>query len=293
MTSPALLVEPADDRRLIAVLAVADAARAADGVDPFNEQTRLDLASSRRQAHLGSVGGDDVVVAVTGGGELDLVVTPAARARGYGKAMLTALLPGLDAEVSAWSHGDHPAARALAASHGFDRVRVLLRLALPTLPGAVPRTAAREADDGIRLTAFDPVTDAADWLALNARAFATHPEQGRVTAADLVEREAEDWFDPEDFLVARDATGRMVGFHWLKLEPGSDDGEVYVLGVHPDAAGHGLGGRLLAAGLTHLRERGRKTASLYVEGDNVPALALYRRAGFVDDIVDVQYRRSR
>jgi len=29
--------------------------------------------------------------------------------------------------------------------------------------------------------------------------------------------------------------------------------------------------------------------ALYVEGDNAPALALYRRQGFVDHTVDVQY----
>lgn len=283
-----LLVRHVATGDLADVLAVADAARRHDGPDPFNEQTRLDLASGRRTAYVGSVAGVAVGAAATGGGELDLVVLPAERGRGYGTALLTSLLPSLEPDVSAWSHGDHPAAGALAARHGFERVRTLLRLRLPSLTHVDPR----EATDGIRIETFDPATDASDWLAVNARAFAGHPEQGRMTADDLAEREAESWFDPSDFLVARDGDGRMLGFHWMKLEPGADDAEVYVLGVDPDAAGRGLGSALLTEGLLRMRARGRTSASLYVEGDNDRALGLYRRAGFVDDAVDVQYRRA-
>jgi mycothiol synthase len=295
VAAPDLRVLTADGDRLEQVLAVADAARAADGVEPFNEQTRLDLASGRRLAHAGYVDDVAVAAAVTGGGELDLVVRPSARGPGYGSAMLTVLLPDLEPDVAAWSHGDHPGARALAAAYGFDRVRELLHLRLPALPQGGERSDEEggQAADGIRIVAFDPSTDAAAWLALNARAFSSHPEQGRMSAADLAEREAERWFDPEDFLVAKDESGRMLGFHWMKLEPGSDEGEVYVLGVSPAAAGRGLGGRMLTAGLRHMRSRGRATASLYVEGDNARALALYRRAGFVDDGIDVQYRQRR
>ncbi|HVX09072.1 mycothiol synthase [Humibacter sp.] len=296
-SAPAIRVHRAAPDDLAGVLAVADAASEQDGADPFNEQTRLDLASGRRSAHAaysgadGSTGPDaDRIVgaAATGAGELDLVVLPGERGRGYGTALLESLLPTLDPNVSAWSHGDHPAARALAASHGFQLVRTLLRLRLPSLIQVV----RRPLPDGIRIETFDPVAGASDWLAVNSRAFAGHPEQGRMSADDLSEREAEPWFDPDDFLVALDDEGRMLGFHWMKLEPGSDEGEVYVLGVDPGAAGRGLGSVLLAEGLVRMRERGRTSASLYVEGDNDRALALYRRAGFVDDAVDVQFRRA-
>ncbi|MHA7985686.1 mycothiol synthase [Rathayibacter sp. CAU 1779] len=306
-SAPRLTVRTVAADALQDVLAIADAAHIADGVDPFNEQTRLDLPSGRRVAYAGALDGIVVAAAATGEGELDLVVAPEQRGYGYGTAMLESLLPSLDGDVSAWSHGDHPAAGALAASHGFERVRTLLRLVLPRLddvagvtdgPAATGGSAGTDASavgapDGIRVSEFDHDTDAADWLALNARAFAAHPEQGSMTAGDLAEREAEPWFDARDFLIARDAAGRMVGFHWMKREPGSPEGEVYVLGVDPETAGKGLGRFLLLHGLLLMRERGVVRASLYVEGDNDRALGLYRRTGFVDDTIDVQYRRLR
>ena len=112
------------------------------------------------------------------------------------------------------------------------------------------------------------------------------------TETGLSDREAEEWFDPGDFLVARDRSGRMVGYNWLKLEPGSDEGEVYVLGVSEDAAGRGLGRRLMLAGFERLRERGRTSSTLYVDADNAGAVHLYRSLGYADRTIDVQYRRD-
>ncbi len=65
-----------------------------------------------------------------------------------------------------------------------------------------------------------------------------------------------------------------------------------MLGVDPDRAARGLGSALLAAGLDLLAARGLDEVDLYVEADNAPALALYRRAAFRDAAVDVQYRRA-
>jgi len=70
-------------------------------------------------------------------------------------------------------------------------------------------------------------------------------------------------------------------------------GEVYVLGVDPAAHGRGLGTALTLAGLAHLAEcladRENPAVMLYVEADNLPALATYRRLGFSEVATDTAY----
>jgi mycothiol synthase len=130
--------------------------------------------------------------------------------------------------------------------------------------------------------------DEAEWLRVNRAAFATHPEQGRWSAADLAARLQEKWFDPDGLLVAEDESG-LLGFHWTKVENGI--GEVYVLGVDPRAQGTGLGRTLTLAGLAHLAAHGIQQVDLYADESNVKAVKLYRSQGF--DIVrtDVQWKK--
>jgi mycothiol synthase len=275
------------------ILALADRARVADGPAPFNEQTRLTLGAEDGPAALVVLGQDGLPVGAAvvargdGGIEAELVVDPDHRRRGVGRALLDAVLAeAAGSPVSVWAHGDHPAARALAAATGLDRARELLQLRA-SVAEARTGLGERPLPEGLTLSSFS-ARDADDWVALNARAFASHPEQGRMTRGDLDDRIAEPWFDPTLLLLARDADGRLAGFHWLKVEGG--DAEVYVLGVDPDRAARGLGSALLAAGLDALATRGNQEVDLYVEADNAPALALYRRAAFRDAAVDVQYR---
>ncbi|HEY5225037.1 MAG TPA: mycothiol synthase [Microbacteriaceae bacterium] len=282
---------------------VADAAREEDGYDPFNEQSRLDVSAGKRTPIVATVWSEReharaIGSAILGHGQLDFTVDPVFRGKGLGGIALNGLLATVVGELTAWAHGDHPAARILAERHGFDAVRRLLQLRAPldgpvesehgraaaALPPAI--TASQPA-----ITAFRPGIDDAEWVALNAQVFARHPEQGTVTVADLRERMATPWFNAGDFLIARDEPGQMIGYNWLKIEPGAQEGEIYVVGVTAASAGQGLGRLLMDAGLTRLRERGCTAATLYVEADNAAAVHLYRSLGFVDHTVDVQYRR--
>jgi mycothiol synthase len=151
-------------------------------------------------------------------------------------------------------------------------------------------------DDGTLVRTFRVGEDEDAWLAVNAEAFAHHPEQGRMTRADLDERMSQPWFDPAGFFVA-ERGGRLVGFHWTKVHGSrvTDGayGEVYVVGVSPSAQGGGLGRRLTLTGLHHLAARGLGQVLLYVEADNAPAVAVYQRLGFIHAAADthVQYAR--
>jgi mycothiol synthase len=196
--------------------------------------------------------------------------------------------------MTAWSHGNHPAAAALAARFGFDRVRDLWVMRRDLSDPASVREDDRA---GVDVRPFRVGEDEEAFLALNAEAFADHPEQGRMARADLDERMAEPWFDPAGFFLAfRD--GRLVGFHWTKVHAGTAQrppyGEVYVVGVAPTAQGGGLGRRLTLTGLRHLASLGLREALLYVEADNAPAVAVYRRLGFTHAPEDthVQYARA-
>jgi mycothiol synthase len=271
-------------------------AEAVDGQPPFNDQALVDVrAGSRTLITLVEPSDDEpgdtiIGAAILGQGELDLVLDPEWRGVGFGGAALTGLLGSASPHLTAWSHGDHPAARALAESHGFDRVRTLLQLRMPLSDGDAAAPVSGAGTGGVTIRSFDADTDAEAWVALNARIFAHHPEQGKMTVADLAARQDEDWFDAGDFLLAVDERGELIGYNWLKVE--DDLGEIYVLGVSPDAAGRGLGRTLTNAGLARLRERGVSTAALYVEADNEPAVRLYRSVGFADHTIDVQYRRK-
>ncbi|MBV1855417.1 mycothiol synthase [Catellatospora sp. NEAU-YM18] len=295
------------------VLALASAAGDTDGAYPLSEHTVLHLRHggdipsvhliardpAGRLAGYAHVDTTDVV----DGPSAELVVHPMGRRHGLGRALVLAALeaaaeadPG--GRLRLWAHGDHPSASALALSLNFRRARVLWQLRR-SLYAEMP---APELPDGVVLRPFRPGADDEQWLALNARAFADHPEQGRWTPADLRVRMAEPWFDPAGFLLAERA-GRLVGFHWTKVhgqlrgEAGEHAhhhdplGEVYVLGVDPAEHGGGLGRALTSAGLRHLRAHGLDQVMLYVDESNHAAVALYTRLGFARWSTDVLFQR--
>jgi mycothiol synthase len=278
------------------VLALATAAAEADGVYPLDEGVVLRLRHQRDlpavhqpAVHLLARAGDGRLAgyAQVHGGTAELVVHPDARRRGVGRALVTGAVSVAGRGLHLWAHGDHPGAAALAGSLGWDRIRVLWRLrrplAEPVLAPALP--------EGVTLRTFRPGADDQAWLAVNARAFAGHPEQGRWTIDDLRLRQAEPWFDPAGFLLAvRAHDDRLLGFHWTKVHGGPERiGEVYVLGVDPAAHGTGLGTALTLAGLRHLQGRGLTAVMLYVDESNQPAMALYTRLGFARWSADVMY----
>ena len=273
---------------------------------PVSEEGEL------RLEHGGPPGGHDLTARDAGGAllgyarlevsgdeaEAELVVRPEARRRGVGTALLTRVeeLAG-GRPLRVWAHGQLPGSTELAARRGYTRARVLLQMRRP-LDGVDPDPQPA-LPEGVRLETFRPGVDEAAWLAVNAAAFASHPEQGRWTPEDLALREAEPWFDPAGFFLAwRDepAGRRLLGSHWTKVHPAGDVGaaaigEVYVLGIDPDAQGLRLGRALTDVGLAHLRRLGLSHVLLYVEEANTVAVSLYERSGFTRHTVDVSWRR--
>lgn len=269
----------------MSLLDLAARASAADGVAPFNEASLLAIRDGAKPRvlvlHTADSGEITAAAFAVGDAPVELVVDPSSRLNGLGRSMLDEL--AAEGELNFWAHGDLPGAQALAASIGLNAQRTLLVLRLeltgPPATEAVP--------DGVTLRAYRP-DDAEAIIEVNARAFAHHPEQGAMDREDFDRRTSTDWFDPDGLFVAERA-GEVIGFHWTKIVEGV--GEVYVVGIDPDAQGGGLGTALTARGIRHMYEQGVLTVDLYVEGDNAPALTVYRRLGFKDWKKDVLYAR--
>ncbi|MFB6436143.1 mycothiol synthase [Streptomyces sp. NPDC056411] len=216
----------------------------------------------------------------------ELVVHPGFRGRGHGRALGGELLVQSGRRVRVWAHGGHPAARHLAQTLGLTMFRELRQMRRSLADLELPEPVLPE---GVSVRTFQPGTDDAAWLEVNAEAFAHHPEQGSLTQRDLDDRKAEAWFDPKGFFLAEKA-GRLVGFHWTKVHADEGLGEVYVLGVRPGSQGGGLGKALTSVGLRHLAGQGLPTAMLYVDADNAAAVSVYERMGFVTHETDLMYR---
>lgn len=111
----------------------------------------------------------------------------------------------------------------------------------------------------------------------------------------LGELVAEPLFTPEDWqrlvaehappnvlLVAVDDRNAIVGYAAAHPE----DGEMFLLFVHPAHAGRGIGRSLLATAHEALHAAGCRNAFLYVHEQNERALAVYAAAGYRLDGTD-------
>ncbi|WP_149361614.1 mycothiol synthase [Lolliginicoccus suaedae] len=290
------------------VAAVLGAARAHDQADPVSEQGLRALAEeivSRNIALLddGRIIGVATVRWENGTANIELVVHPGERRRGAGSVLLGAASAIGKHGAQVWSHGDLPAARALAQVRGLARTRELLQMRRPLGEGSKPLPAP-VAIEGARIMSYaDSARDATldrEIVRVNNAAFAWHPEQGGWSVRDVVERRGLPWFDPRGLFLALDAgdacqdnADRLLGFHWTKIHAAEGDqpamGEVYIVGVDPAAHGRGIGRALTLEGMRYLQDKGLPMVSLYVESDNLAALRTYEKLGFERFFTDVAY----
>jgi ribosomal protein S18 acetylase RimI-like enzyme len=103
------------------------------------------------------------------------------------------------------------------------------------------------------------------------------------------ERVWREWREhPEPAFVAVDSAGRCVG--GLRLAPddapddssGGGQGWKIGIGVAADTRHQGVGWRLMEAAITYGRTTGATYLALFVDPTNAPAIALYRRIGFIE-----------
>jgi mycothiol synthase len=271
------------------VIAFVERATDRMGRRPLPDQLWLDLIQGSRPRTIEVIARDhDALVGyaqaspTADGWTLGLVLDADDALDTIGRAMVLAAVEAVASDGGGlvhWWHGHTPGSAAAAdiasigASVGLTHERSLfeMRAALP-VPGDAHATPTR---------AFRLGEDEAAWLEVNNAAFAGHAEQGGWDLATLQQRASEPWFEPEGFrLHERDQ--RLAGFCWTKINRAQDPtlGEIYVIGVHPDFHGLGLGRGLTLAGLDSMVARGVTTGMLYVDEHNAAAVGLYRSLGF-------------
>lgn len=303
---PTALVSEQDVGPGLELAALLEAATRVDGHAPLGEHVMLTLAGSVQVEHVRIASRLDgrlvgyLVLSRTAGGAwyAELVTDPAERGRGVGAGLL---LAGRDhvaghggGPLRVWAYSSG-APDALADRLGMTLCRevVFQQRALVDLPGGLLAGVATAGAPGVGVPAVGVPAggvrvrmlrreEAGAWLVLSNAAFAGHPENGGWTAYDLGWRLAAPWTDLDRFVVAVDAaTDELLAGVWTKVEPGSGDGELYVVAVRPDQVGRGLGRLVVHSALGVLAARGLRTASLYVDSTNTAALSLYASAGFV------------
>ena len=219
--------------------------------------------------------------------------TPSSTARAPNcSAQPGALEPLLDAlaarprpDVELWAHGTRSRLLPVLDGRGYERDRVLWQLRWPVAPLApVPLPA------DVAVRPFVVGRDEAAWLAVNAAAFAHHPEQGGWTLADLLgprgravvrpgRRPARGRARRRAARIPLDEAAQPVTGRGLRDRPSPRPPRV---GTWARA--------LLVAGLEHLRASGVTEVLLYVDDSNTGRGACTRGTGFTRHDHDVQYR---
>jgi mycothiol synthase len=147
-------------------------------------------------------------------------------------------------------------------------------LTTQSLPQAAPE---------FTIETFNTATHKQAWLELNNRVFTHHEDQGNWAMADLENRMAEPWFDPQGFFLATQS-GEIQGFVWTKIHQDlvNQDpvGELYVVGTAPEHHGRGIARALSVEAINYFVTKGLKHAMLYVDADNEKAIKLYESLGF-------------
>jgi len=272
-----------------------DRATRFDGHPPFGEHILLTLDGRHQLEHAqiavrdrDALGGFCVLSKTGGAWYADLVVDPDRRGQGVGSSLFDAAIGHVRGHgggtLRAWGRPDGAAA-ATARRLGMTTHRTLL---FQRRPHDVERPSPAPSPAGVRLRSLRS-DEFATWLTLSNAAFAGHPENGGWRADDLAWRLAAPWTDLRRFVVAVDDGDAVLAGVWTKVEPGSAEGELFVVAVHPDHERRGLGRLVTVGALQALHDEGLLSTTLYVDESNQAACRLYSTLGFATDHVDRCY----
>ena len=290
------------------VLALIKAAHDFDGTPPIAEHVLLHLrhGGDKSDSHI-VLEEDNQVIAyahldttdLVAGPSVEAVVHPNHRGKGLGSLILMEAIKVCGDKTRIWSHGDLPAAKAIAASLKLERLWANLQMSKQLFE-------IEEVTPNYLIRGFLPGIDDMAFLELNNKVFTDHPDQGGWSSENLRVRVNEEWFDEKGFFICEDK-GKLIGFCWTKIHGAHTHlhdsnqtnhgheaiGEIYVLAVDPVYRGKGIGKDLTIIGLNYLKYQGLSNAMLYVGVENTQALDLYKSLGFKHNSSDVIYKSTK
>ena len=160
-------------------------------------------------------------------------------------------------------------------SRGYEFVRYFFEMKIDL----ADEPAAPAWPEGLTVRTFSP-EDARAVFEADKEAFEDHWDSFHVSFDEWSEyflKSSE--FDPELWFLAEDGD-ELAGYALCSNEGGKDRGVVNVLGVRRPWRRRGLGTALLLHAFREFRGRGRTTAGLMVDGENLTgAVRLYEQAG--------------
>ena len=277
-----------------------DAVEKADNRKPLNDHLWIDLRQGGRPGFAGLIArhqhtGQPIAYCQISRGNdswaLDLVVDPQHRKETLelGTALLGEASKIISDEggghVHWWVFGATSEHNELAEHINLHAGRALLQMHV-SLPLAQQLIATTKQ---VITQSFRVGIDEDAWLTVNNRAFSSHSEQGGWTKQLLQSRQSEKWFNPNGFLLHFSGNNdepapvapALAAFCWTKIDRESDPkvGEIYVIAVDPQFHGQGLGKSLTVAGLNYLASAGATSGMLFVDEDNIAAIATYTKLG--------------
>jgi mycothiol synthase len=181
--------------------------------------------------------------------------------------------------------------RLILGDAAFTELTTLLYLEWTAIESATPAFAPRPPDAPAALAGH-----AIDWI--------TYEPGQHQAFADLITATYQDSLDCrglsglrriEDIMLGHKSAGRFDPHRWQLLRcDGAAAGcillgenpvrpalELVYMGVHPQFRRRGVGQYILQKGLLLARDEGFASVTLAVDAENAPALAMYRRAGFL------------
>ena len=165
--------------------------------------------------------------------------------------------------------------RHLLESKGFSLERVYWDMAWrgEWLPQAT-------APAGFRISSFQP-GDAAALTQIQNEAF-TGTWGFAPNTVDQIEYRSSMSNSPHPGILFLYSGDGVAGYCWTCTAPlkGGLKGIIGMIGVSPDFRGRGISKPLLVAGMEYLKSTGVVEIGLHVDGDNAPAIALYKSVGF-------------